>query len=113
MRSDHPGALCISAMTKGEIVFSRPQRPNFPARSQASPTLGTIIAKNSTPLCLSAAIGSPEGSPAGRPAGCFGCLQFVEDICRKEICLAYRMEAVAMNFWISEVLSAHGVQRRP
>jgi hypothetical protein len=67
MRSDHPGALCISAVTKGEIVFSRPQRSNFPARSQASPTLGTIITKNSIPLCLSAAIGSPEGSPqAGR-----------------------------------------------
>ena len=32
-------------------------------QDQASPTLGTIIAKNSTPLCLSAAIGSPEGSP--------------------------------------------------
>ena len=30
--------------------------------------------------------------------GCFGRLQFVEDICRKEICLAYRMEAVAMSF---------------
>jgi hypothetical protein len=60
------------------------------SNSAASKDLGRLTRSHFAQRLTSAATRSAVGS--------FGRLEFVEDIRRKEICLAYRMEVVAMSF---------------